>query len=87
MEEKTIVSVPKQWFRPEEAATYLGIGRTRIYALLAAEEIPSVKVGRTRHIRQADLDGYMERKSRREQHKGGAVDRRLHNGIRERASS
>ena len=50
----------KVWFRPEEAAMYLGIGRTRIYALLTTGEIPSVKVGRTRHVRRADLDGYME---------------------------
>jgi excisionase family DNA binding protein len=49
----------KVYFKPEEAATYLGIGRTRMYALLR-EEIRSVKVGRTRHIRRADLDGYME---------------------------
>jgi excisionase family DNA binding protein len=39
---------------------YLGIGRTRMYALIR-EEIPSVKVGRICHVRRADLDGYMER--------------------------
>jgi len=62
LEAKAIDPALKAWFRPEEAATYLGIGRTRIYALLTTEEIPSVKVGRTRHVRRADLDGYMERK-------------------------
>ena len=62
LEAKAIDPALKVWFRPEEAATYLGIGRTRIYALLTAGEIPSVKVGRTRHIRRADLDGYMERR-------------------------
>jgi excisionase family DNA binding protein len=51
----------KVWLRPEEAARYLGIGRTRMYALIR-DEIPSVKVGRTRHVRRADLDGYMERR-------------------------
>ena len=51
----------KVYFKPEEAAAYLGIGRTRMFVLLR-EDIPSVKVGRTRHIRRADLDGYMERR-------------------------
>ena len=51
----------KVYFNPEEAAWYLGVGRTRMYALLR-EEIRSIKVGRTRHVRRADLDGYMERK-------------------------
>jgi excisionase family DNA binding protein len=62
VERNTIDPVTKTWYRPEEATAYLGIGRTRIYALLTAGEIPSVKVGRTRHIRRADLDKYMERR-------------------------
>jgi excisionase family DNA binding protein len=54
---------PKVWMRPGEAAEYLGIGRTRMYSLLGAEEgIPSVRIGRTRHVRRADLDAYMERR-------------------------
>ena len=60
LEAKAIDPARRVWLRPQEAATYLGIGRTRIYALLTAGEIPSVKVGRTRHIRRADLDGFME---------------------------
>jgi excisionase family DNA binding protein len=60
LEAKALDLAQKTWLRPEEAASYLGIGRTRIYALLTAEEIPSIKVGRTRHIRRADLDGFME---------------------------
>jgi len=63
MEAKTTDPAPKVWMRPEEAAEYLGIGRTRMYVLLGAEQgIPSVRIGRTRHIRRADLDGYMERR-------------------------
>ena len=45
--------VPKVWLRPEEAAMYLGLGRTTLYALLR-EEIPSVKAGRSRRIRRID---------------------------------
>lgn len=33
--------------RPEEAAHLLGIGRSRIYALLASGQVPSVRVGRS----------------------------------------
>ena len=62
MEEQAMDAMVKVCFRPEEAATYLGIGRTRMYALLGEEEIRSVRVGRTRHIRRSDLDSYMERK-------------------------
>jgi excisionase family DNA binding protein len=87
MEDKTTTSVPKAWYRPEEAAAYLGLGRTRIYSLLVAEEIPSVKVGRTRHVRRVDLDGYMERKHQKAKQKAGAADRRLKNSIREEAPS
>ena len=61
LEAKAIDPARKVWFRPEEAAMYLRIGSTRMYALMR-EEIPSVKVGRTRHVRRADLDSYMERK-------------------------
>jgi excisionase family DNA binding protein len=61
LKEGTMDPALKVWLRPEEAAMYLGIGRTRMYALIR-EEIPSVKVGRTRHIRRTDLDGYMERR-------------------------
>jgi excisionase family DNA binding protein len=63
LEEKATDPAQKTWMRPEEAAAYLGIGRTRMYALLGSDEgIPSVRIGRTRHVRRTDLDGYMERK-------------------------
>ena len=61
METRTMDPALKVWLRPQEAAMYLGIGRTKMFTLIR-EEIPSVKVGRTRHVRRADLDGYMERK-------------------------
>jgi excisionase family DNA binding protein len=58
---RTVDPVPKEWLRPDEAAIYLGLGRTRMYALLR-EGIPSVKVGRTRHIRRVDIDEFMQRR-------------------------
>jgi excisionase family DNA binding protein len=35
---------------PTEAATQIGIGRTRIYDLIARGVIPSVRIGRSRRV-------------------------------------
>ena len=48
------------WLSPAEAIQYSGIGRTRFYRLLCSGEIPSAKLGRTRHIRKRDLDRFLE---------------------------
>jgi excisionase family DNA binding protein len=61
VKQRSVDPVLKVWLRPEEAATYLGIGRTKMYTLIR-EEVPSVRLGRTRHVRRADLDAYMRRK-------------------------
>jgi excisionase family DNA binding protein len=45
---------------PEEAATVLRIGRTRLYELLAAGDLPSVKLGGSRRIAVAALERYVE---------------------------
>ena len=39
----------------DRAGRELGIGRTLIYELLAAQRLPSVKIGRRRFIRREDL--------------------------------
>jgi excisionase family DNA binding protein len=39
----------------------LGIGRTRMYELLARREIPSRRIGRSRMIDPADVRAYAER--------------------------
>ena len=58
MTEKTEKRRPQEkgWLTPEEAVGYSGIGRTRLYRYLIAGEVPSAKLGRTRHIKRADLD-------------------------------
>jgi len=33
--------------RPAEAAELLGVGRSKVYALLVAGEVPSIRVGRS----------------------------------------
>jgi excisionase family DNA binding protein len=47
--------------KPEEAATMLGIGRTRMYELLARGEIPSRRLGRSRLIDPEDVRAYAAR--------------------------
>ncbi|MYZ39045.1 excisionase family DNA-binding protein [Streptomyces sp. SID4917] len=43
----------------EEAARRLGVGRTTMYALLAAGEIPSIVIGRLRRIPAEALSDYV----------------------------
>lgn len=47
--------------KPEEAAEALGIARTRVYQLMRAKEIRSVKIGKVRRIPVAALNAYVER--------------------------
>ena len=51
---------PAGWLSPDEAVKASGIGRTRIYRFLNSGELPSAKIGRTRHIRRRDLDRFLE---------------------------
>jgi excisionase family DNA binding protein len=44
---------------PEDVASVLRIGRTRVYELLNAEVLRSVKIGKSRRIRRADLDEFI----------------------------
>jgi excisionase family DNA binding protein len=44
---------------PEEAASVLRIGRTRIYELIGRSESRSIKIGKSRRIRRVDLDDFI----------------------------
>jgi excisionase family DNA binding protein len=46
---------------PAEAASMLGLGKTRFYELLAANEIASIKLGTRRLIRIYDLECWLAR--------------------------
>ncbi|MDE2149290.1 MAG: helix-turn-helix domain-containing protein [Gammaproteobacteria bacterium] len=51
-------------FRPREAQRYLSISRTAYYALVAAGELPVVRLGvRSVGVRRADLDAFIERRT------------------------
>ncbi|MFG2903953.1 helix-turn-helix domain-containing protein [Kitasatospora sp. NPDC048286] len=47
----------------EEAAKMLRIGRSTLYQLLAERELASIKIGRSRRIRPADVEAYIERQA------------------------
>lgn len=46
---------------PEEAAELIGIGRTKVYDLLADGSLPSGRIGSRRIIRRADVETYIAR--------------------------
>jgi excisionase family DNA binding protein len=44
---------------PEEAAEMLGIGRTKVYELMASGQLRSVKIGRCRRITTTALTEFV----------------------------
>jgi excisionase family DNA binding protein len=46
-------------YRPEEAAAVLGLGRTKVYELIASGEIRSVKVGGCRRVSATALAAFV----------------------------
>ncbi len=45
---------------PEELARFLGLSRGYTYQLLSTGLIPSVRIGRLRKVRRADVDAFVE---------------------------
>lgn len=54
-------SAPNRLLRPEEAAQFLSLSRARVYELLAAGEIESIHIGRSRRIPLDALDKFVTR--------------------------
>lgn len=54
-------AAPDLWLRPGQIIERYGIGRTRLYTWLASGDLPSLKVGRTRHVRASDVEEFLER--------------------------
>lgn len=59
----TTSTAPKVLLTVEEAAERLQIGRTTLYQLIRTGAITSVRIGRLRRLRPADLDAYAARLS------------------------
>lgn len=51
--------VPRLLLTPEEAAQALGIGRTKLYRLLAEGFLPSIRIGGSRRISTEALDRFV----------------------------
>jgi excisionase family DNA binding protein len=45
---------------PEELRQFLGLGRTYTYQLLASGAIPSVRIGRLRKVRRAEVEQFID---------------------------
>lgn len=55
---------PPALLRPEEAGHLLSIGRSKIYQLMAAGEIPTVRIGKSVRVPRAGLLAWVERNTR-----------------------
>lgn len=53
----------KMLLKPTEAAETLGIGRTRVYEMLACGELPSLRIGRSIRIPLAGLQKWIADRS------------------------
>jgi excisionase family DNA binding protein len=53
--------LPKLLLTPEEAAQALGIGRTKLYELLATAKLPSVRIGGSRRVSVDALTEFVRR--------------------------
>lgn len=56
--------VEKLLLRPGEAAEMLGVGRSKVYALLAAGELPGVRVGHSVRVPLEELRKWVDEHSR-----------------------
>jgi excisionase family DNA binding protein len=57
----------KLLLRPTEAAELLGIGRSKIYSLLADGELPGVRVGRSIRVPAAALHRWVQLRTQGEE--------------------
>lgn len=51
----------KMLFTAEETAQALGIGRTKVYDLIARAQIESVLIGKSRRVPRQAVENYVER--------------------------
>jgi excisionase family DNA binding protein len=53
----------KLLLRPAEVADLLGLGRTRVYALIGAKDIPSIKIGASVRVPLESLRDWIARQT------------------------
>ncbi len=54
--------MPEPLVSPDDVAEYLGVSRPTVYNLMA-RGLPSLKVGRCRRFRLADVDAWLDAQS------------------------
>jgi excisionase family DNA binding protein len=50
----------REWISLREMQQILGIGKTKAYELVAAGDIPSVRIGRSIRVSRQDLEHWLE---------------------------
>lgn len=63
-EEPVPTETPKLNFKVPDAVAYSGLSRSRLYELIKAGEIESIKIGRTRLIPAAAIEAFFARSQR-----------------------
>ncbi len=48
-------------YKPEQAAEIIGIGRSKLFELIAAGHIETVQIGRSRRVPREALETYVQR--------------------------
>ncbi len=56
------MSVERQWLTYREAQELAGLGRTKLWQLVTAGDLPAAKVGRSVRISREGLQEYMQNK-------------------------
>ena len=56
-----VLPLDKLIYTIEEAADLLSISRSQLYRLVESEELPTVRIGRSRRITYAQLDDFVRR--------------------------
>lgn len=57
---------PPMLLRPEEAAKMLGLGRSKVFQMLAGGELPVVRIGRSVRVPSDQLREWIQRKAEHE---------------------
>lgn len=69
MNPPAVLPVSQSWLTPEQAAKWVGISRSKLYALIRAREIPAAPLpGRGYRLNVQSLDDWL-----RERERGGEV--------------
>ena len=55
---------PPILLRAEEVAILLGLGRTKVFEMLAAGELPTVRIGRCVRVPRTRLDAWVRERTR-----------------------